>query len=220
MGKTAIVLGATGLTGGILLEKLLADKNYSTIKLFSRSSVKVKSEKIEEFIVDLLQLEKSAKDFTADEVYCCIGTTASKTKDKEKYKKIDYGIPVTAAKLSKKNGIETFVVMSSMGANSNSSVFYNKTKGEMERDVLKQNIKHTFILRPSLIGGNRDESRVGEKIGKIFMTIFNPLFIGPLKKYKMIHPEIIANCMKILANNPKNESIISSDKILLIANSK
>lgn len=220
MGKTAIVLGATGLTGGILLEKLLADKNYSTIKLFSRSSVKVKSEKIEEFIVNLLQLEKSLKDFTADEVYCCIGTTASKTKDKEKYKKIDYGIPVTAAILSKKNGIETFVVMSSMGANSNSSVFYNKTKGEMERDVLKQNIKHTFILRPSLIGGNRDESRVGEKIGKIFMTIFNPLFIGPLKKYIMIHPEKIANCMKILANNPKNESIISSDKILLIANSK
>ncbi|TMM31093.1 NAD-dependent epimerase/dehydratase family protein [Polaribacter aestuariivivens] len=220
MSKTAIILGATGLTGGILLEKLLADKRYSTIKLFSRSSVEVASEKIQEFIVDLLQLENHSKDFTGDEVYCCIGTTASKTKDKEKYKKIDYGIPVTAAKLSKQNGIETFVVMSSMGANPDSSVFYNRTKGEMERDVLQLKIKNTFILRPSLIGGNRDEKRIGEKIGKIIMSILNPLFVGALKKYRMIHPEKIASCMKILANKPEKEVIISSDKILLIANTK
>jgi uncharacterized protein YbjT (DUF2867 family) len=164
--KTAIILGATGLTGRFLLDQLIADKNYSKIKLFSRSSADVESEKIQEFLVDLLELEKYKVDFTGDEVYCCIGTTAAKTKDKEKYKKKDYGIPVTVAKLAKENNIETFIVMSSMGADAKSSVFYNKTKGEMERDVLTQNIKNTFILRPSIIGGKRNEFRLGETVGK------------------------------------------------------
>lgn len=220
MGKTAIILGATGLTGNLLLEKLISDKNYSKIKLFSRNSVDVSSGKIEEFIIDLLALEDSINDFVADEVFCCIGTTAAKTKDKKLYKAIDSGIPVTAAKIAKENGIGTFIVISSMGADANSSVFYNRTKGEMERDVLKQSINNTYILRPSLIGGNRNEFRLGEKIGKGIMRIFNPLLVGSLEKYKMIHPEKIANCMRILANTKPNETIFSSDNIQEIANTK
>lgn len=213
MKKTAIILGATGLTGSILLEQLIADKNYRTIKLFSRNSVDIVSEKIQEFIVDLLKLEASEHNFTADEVFCCIGTTAAKTKDKNRYKAIDYGIPVTAAKLAKKNQIQTFVVISSMGANVNSSVFYNKTKGEMERDVLQQNIQNTYVVRPSLIGGNREENRVGERIAKGIMSLLNPLFVAGFKRYKMIPPETIATCMKKLANNPQNKTIYRSDEI-------
>ena len=220
MGKTAIILGATGLTGNLLLEHLIADKNYSKIKLFSRNSVNVTSDKIQEFIIDLLALEDSAKDFVADEVFCCIGTTAAKTKDKKLYKAIDYGIPVKAAKIAKENGITTFIVMSSMGADANSAVFYNRTKGQMERYVLKQRINNTYVLRPSLIGGDRNEFRLGEKIGKGIMRIFNPLLLGSLEKYKMIHPNKIATCMQFLANTKPNEIIFSSDKIQEIANIK
>mgnify|MGYP001276323203 CR=1 FL=1 len=219
MPKTAIILGATGLTGGILLQKLIADKTYTKIKLFSRNSVVIKSYKLEEHLIDLLDLNKSKELFTADEVFCCIGTTAFKTKDKKVYRTIDYGIPVSAAKLAIKNNISTFVVVSSMGANASSTVFYNKTKGEMERDVLKQNIKNTYILRPSLIGGNRTEIRVGERIGKGIMSVINPLFLGSLKKYKMIPAEKIASCMQILAKSDTNQSIFSSDQIVEIANS-
>ena len=219
MPKTAIILGATGLTGGILLQKLIADKTYTKIKLFSRNSVVIKSYKLEEHLIDLLDLNKSKELFTADEVFCCIGTTAFKTKDKKVYRTIDYGIPVSAAKLAIKNNISTFVVVSSMGANASSTVFYNKTKGEMERGVLKQNIKNTYILRPSLIGGNRTEIRVGERIGKGIMSVINPLFLGSLKKYKMIPPEKIASCMQILAKSDTNQSIFSSDQIVEIANS-
>jgi uncharacterized protein YbjT (DUF2867 family) len=219
MGKTAIILGATGLTGGMLLENLLADSSYSKIKLFSRNSVTNKSEKIEEFIIDLLKLNTFKNDFTADEVFCCIGTTAAKTNDKKRYKSIDYGIPVTAAKLAKENNIQTFIVVSSIGANASSTLFYNKIKGEMERDVLKEKIKNTFILRPSLIGGTRDEFRLGERIGKGLMSLLNPLMIGSLEKYKMIHPNKIAICMQKLAKTPKNKTIYSSQEILEIANS-
>ncbi|TXD52504.1 MULTISPECIES: NAD(P)H-binding protein [unclassified Polaribacter] len=220
MSKTAILLGATGLTGSLLLQKLIEDTTYTKIKLFSRSATKIKSDKIQEHIIDVLQLENYKEDFTADEVFCCIGTTAAKTKDSSKYKQIDYGIPVAAAKLAKENNMDTFVVMSSMGADAASSVFYSKTKGEMERDVLNQKIKNTYILRPSLIGGNRNEFRLGENIGKGFMSLMNPFMKGGLEKYKMIHPEKIASCMQKLANNHKNQSVFSSDEIEKIANSK
>ena len=220
MSKTAIILGATGLTGGILLQKLIADKTYTKIKLFSRKTTNIQSDKIEESLIDVLQLEKYKKEFTGDVVFCCIGTTSAKTKDKEVYKAIDYGIPVNAAKLAKENSIDTFVVMSSIGADAASAVFYSKTKGEMERDVIEQRIKNTSILRPSLIGGNRDEFRFGEKLGKGFMSLFDPLLKGKLEKYKMIHPDKIASCMQQLAKSSTNQSVFSSDEIVEIANSR
>lgn len=208
MKKTAIILGATGLTGNHILHKLIEDKNYETIKLFSRSKIDGLPKKVKQFIGDILDLAQFKANFTADEVYCCIGTTAKKTPDKTLYKKIDYGIPFAAAKLSKENNIATFLVVSAMGANAQSTVFYNKTKGEMEHDVLKQNIINTFILRPSLIGGERKESRILEKIGLVVIKIIQPLFIGKLKEYKIIDAENIAQAMINLANTKNNAGVI------------
>ncbi|MEP3836906.1 MAG: NAD(P)H-binding protein [Algibacter sp.] len=218
MKKTAILLGATGLTGGILLQKLIEDNTYQSIKLFSRSKIEGLPAKVTQYIVDLLDLEQFRAVFTADEVYCCIGTTKAKTPNKGVYKQIDYGIPVAAAKLSKENAIETFLVVSALGANSNSAVFYNKTKGEMERDVQKQNIKNTFILRPSLIGGVRQEQRTLEKIGLAIFKVLQPLFIGKLEQYKITEPEAIAQAMINLANSaPYAEVIITSNEIKRIS---
>ncbi|MBE7685721.1 NAD-dependent epimerase/dehydratase family protein [Tenacibaculum piscium] len=211
--KTAIILGATGLTGGLLLDKLIADENYKTIKVFTRKSTGKASLKVKEFIGDLLLLENFKEDFFADEVYCCIGTTAKKTKDKTRYKNIDYGIPVAAAKLSKENDIPFFVVISAMGANEKSSVFYNKTKGEMEQAVLAQNIKNTYILRPSLIKGNRTETRFAEDLGNCIARIINPFLIGKLAKYKNIKAETIAAAMKNISALKLTETILFSDTI-------
>lgn len=221
MKKTAIILGASGLTGSVLLEKLLKDERYENIKLFSRSKIDDVPNKVTQFIGDLLELNQFEKDFTGDEVYCCIGTTLKKTPDKTLYKQIDYGIPVAAAKLSKKNNIATFLVISALGADANSTVFYNKTKGKMEQDVLQQQIKNTFILRPSLIGGNRNETRILEKIGLMVFKIIQPLFIGSLKKYKITEAEHIATAMIKLANTTNtNEVFITSTNIKQIANNK
>ncbi|WP_339697710.1 NAD(P)H-binding protein [uncultured Marixanthomonas sp.] len=214
MAKTAIILGATGLTGSILLQRLLNDDSISTIKLFSRSSSNVKSPKVEEHLVDMFELESQTEHFTGDVVFCCIGTTKSKTPDKETYKKIDYGIPVTAAKLAKQNSISKFIVISALGSNPESSVFYNKVKGEMECDVLQQNISETYILQPSLIGGDRSENRTGESIAQFFAKVFG--FLIP-KKYKMIEPETIAKAMQNLLYKPYSETRIPSDEIKKIA---
>jgi uncharacterized protein YbjT (DUF2867 family) len=214
MKKTAIILGATGLTGSILLKKLLKDPAFEKIILFSRRSAEENSPKIEEHLIDMFQLEKHSEAFKANVVLCCIGTTKAKTPDKETYKKIDYGIPITAARLTKQNGIETFIVISAMGADENSGIFYNKTKGEMQRDVLKQQIKNTYILQPSLIVGNRDEKRSGEKVAAFFMKIFG--FLVP-KKYKMIKAETIAEAMQVLEKQGFSKKQITSNEIKQIA---
>ena len=213
MSKTAIILGATGLTGGLLLEQLLIDSRYRKIKLFSRTSCNIKHDKIEEHLVDLLDLKSHKSLFTADEVFCCIGTTKAKTPNEEIYLEIDYGIPVMAAQLSNQNNIDTFIVISALGADKQSNIFYNRTKGRMEEAVFMEKIPNTYILQPSLIGGDRNEKRVGEFIAKLFMKLVNPFMIGSLSKYKSIHPLTIAKCMVLLANSSHSSGIIVSDEI-------
>ena len=211
--KTAIILGATGLTGGSLLRQLLDDDRYERIKLFSRCKVGFAHPKIEEHLVDLLELRSDELDFEGDEVYCCIGTTKAKTKNKDLYRKIDLGIPVTAAKLARENGIKTFIVISALGANPKSKIFYNRIKGEMEAKVLQVGIPKTHILRPSLISGKREEVRIGEWIAKQLMRIANLFMVGPWEKYRSIHPITIAKCMVRLANHNYAKVIIESDEI-------
>ncbi|MCM8569753.1 NAD(P)H-binding protein [Gramella jeungdoensis] len=217
-GKSAIILGATGLTGSILLEKLLKDERYEKIKVFSRQHVSQKHPKIEEFLINLFELEKVGALFTADEVFCCVGSTQRKTPDEEIYRMVDFGIPATAARLSKLNGIRTFQVISAMGANENSRFFYNRTKGEMEGAVMEHRIENTYILRPSLIGGERQESRPMEYAWKKIMTLGDHLLVGKLKKYRSIHPETIAKAMIFLANSEYSSGKIESDEIKRIAN--
>ena len=216
-GKTAIALGATGLTGGKLLEMLLEDEDYEKVKLFSRSSVGLSHPKIEEYLGDMLQLQAFEKEFVGDVVFCCIGTTKSKTPDKEVYKKIDFGIPKSAAELARNNNIGTFIVISALGANAKSNVFYNRVKGEMEEAVLATKIAETYILQPSLIGGNRKEKRFGELVFKQMMKLVNIVLVGPLDKFRSISPENIAKCMVWLAKNEYDDVRIPSDKIKQIA---
>ncbi|MBI9058405.1 MAG: NAD(P)H-binding protein [Labilibaculum sp.] len=216
MGKTAIVLGASGLTGKLLLNQLLEDEDYTSVKIFTRRSLKLVHPKLKEYVGDLLKLEEFKKDFTGDEVFCCIGTTAKKTKDKAIYKKIDFGIPTSAAKLARANKIKSFVVISALGANHKSNIFYNRTKGEMEKVILNQKIANTYILRPSLIKGKREENRLGEGVGAFFMKMVNPFLCGGWKKYRAIEAETIANAMHALAQAKPDYNIIESDKIQAI----
>lgn len=210
MKKTAIILGATGLTGSHVLKQLINDQNYSTIKLFSRKESGVSHPKIEEYIGDLLQLDTFKENMFGDEVYICIGTTKKKTPDHVKYREIDLGIPVRAAEICKTNGVSKLAVVSAIGANSTSSIPYNKIKGEMEDAVMGAKIDSTYIIRPSFIAGNRLEHRSGEKIG---IAIFNFLkFIIP-KKYRAVNAKAIASKMIELCNSKEPSRIIESNEI-------
>ncbi|MCO4813291.1 MAG: NAD(P)H-binding protein [Flavobacteriales bacterium] len=210
MQKTAILLGATGLTGSLVLEQLISDKNYVTIKVFSRKPSGVSHPKVKEYIGDLFKLDVFKEDMTGDEVYICIGTTKKKTPDHELYRKIDLGIPTQVAEICKANGVSTLAVVSAIGANANSAVPYNKIKGEMENAVIKVNIAQTYILRPSFIAGNRKEHRTGEKIG---VAIFKFLrFLIP-EKYRAVDASDIATKMIELCNSNIPSKIIESNDI-------
>ena len=211
--KTAIVLGATGLTGGLLVDSLIDNDAYRLIKLFSRRPSGNSSPKVREFVGDVLQLEQFKDDFFGDEVFVCVGTTSAKTRDRSVYRDIDFGIPVSAARLAVENKIPVFMVISALGSNAGSRVFYNRTKGEMEQAVLEQELPHTFILRPSLIVGNREERRMGESAAEVLLKILQVFLRGNLKKYKAINAESIAAAMIELAGSLPDKQIIESDLI-------
>tara|TARA_B100001173_G_scaffold96021_1_gene83101 strand:- start:91 stop:750 length:660 start_codon:yes stop_codon:yes gene_type:complete len=216
--KSAIILGATGLTGSYVLKKLLNNSNYTEIIVFSRRPLDIEDQKLKVIECDLLNLEEQKDLFKADEVYVCIGTTNNKTPNKKIYREIDFGIPVTTAQLCRENRIDNLIIVSSLGANSKSSVFYTKTKGEMEESVLEMEIQNTYLLRPSIIMGPRKEKRMGEALGKMITFLINPLLVGSLKKYKGIHTETIAQAMINLCNGKKySKKIIESNAIWDIA---
>lgn len=217
MKKTALLLGASGLTGSLLLELLLSDSDYVKIKLFSRKNSGLTHPKIEEHVIDLLHLENYSADFTGDVVFCCIGTTKAKTPNETEYRAIDYGIPVAAAQLAKLNNIPTFIAISALGATTNSPVFYNRIKGEMEQSVIAFGIPRTYLLEPSLISGDRKEVRVGETMAMYLMKIINPLLFGTLKKYRSIAPKNIAKTMWYLSKNEYPKTIIPSDTIFSLS---
>lgn len=219
-GKIAIILGATGETGKILLKLLLEDQRYTKLIVFGRRSVGFTNDKLQEFIIDLFELDKYQSQFIADEVFCCIGTTKAKTPNKDDYRKIDYGIPTISARLCSENKIDTYLVISALGANADSRVFYNRVKGEMEMEVLARNIPNTYILQPSLIAGPREEKRAMEYLGKLMFRLLNPLLFGRFKKYRSIESSSIANAMIWLANGSYKSGIIRSDQIQALGESR
>ncbi|PQB05348.1 NAD(P)H-binding protein [Aureitalea marina] len=214
MGKSALILGASGLTGSYLLDRLLQSDQFQLVRALVRSPLGEEHSKLEEIKADMFDLKAVEELFQVDVVFCCIGTTKAKTPDKSMYMKIDKGIPEEAAKLSAKHGVPQFVVISAMGADAKSSIFYNRVKGEMEVSVLAQDIPHIHVLRPSLIGGQRQEKRGGEKIAQIFMGTFSWLVPA---NYKMIHPATIAQAMLNLALRPGDQKIYTSGEISQLA---
>lgn len=217
MGRTAIVMGANGLTGGLLVNSLLSNNHYSKIIVFVRSQFHLSQPKLQIEQINLLNLFDYKDHFIADVLFCCIGTTKAKTPDKNLYRQIDYGIPTNAAKICEMNGIPNFIVMSSMGANVNSSFFYSKLKGHMEQAVLNTTIKNIYILRPSLITGKRNEFRLFELIAKAAMKVLNLFLVGSFKKYQSIKAKTIAKAMIALDLKGSTSRVIESEEIKKIA---
>ncbi|HEV8283222.1 MAG TPA: NAD(P)H-binding protein [Chitinophagaceae bacterium] len=201
--KTATVIGATGLIGGELLKFLLNDDYFKTVRVIIRRPFNRGHPKLEKKLVDfndndslLVALDGS------DVIFCTVGTTQKKVKgDEQAYRKVDYDIPVHAARFCKMTGCKTFVLVSSVGANSKSGNFYLKLKGEVEDAVKELGIESVHIMRPSMLLGERKEFRLGEKIGQPIMKAFS--FLLP-SKYKPVQARDVAKAM--LAASKQNRT--------------
>lgn len=218
--KTAIVFGATGLTGNYLLNLLLNDSRYEKVKVFVRREINFPAnEKLEVNIVELASPEKYSQLLAGNDLFCCLGTTIAVAGSKEAFRKIDFELPVKIAEAASKNKISSFIVVSSLGADSKNSNFYLKTKGEMEEAIQKFPFRKFSSLRPSMLLGYRKEFRLGELIGKVLMKALGFIFTGSLKKYKAIHAEDVAKAMIAIANNDFAEKTFESNRIQDIADS-
>lgn len=217
MGKTAILLGATGLIGGHCLQFLLKSARYCRVVCLVRKKLPVINDKLEQVVVDFDHLQNYADELKGDDVFCCLGTTIKVAKTKENFRKVDYQYPLEAGKIALANGATQYLLVSSLGADKDSLVFYSKTKGEVERDIAALGYPALHIMKPSLLLGDRTESRLGEKVGEAVMTSLSFLMQGPLKKYRAIDAEAVAFAMVHLASKEQSGTHIhQSDAIQAI----
>ena len=187
------IVGASGLIGGCLVDELL-QTNDNKITLISRRPLGLSNSRIHELIVDFTNqsaLNEALKG--VDAVFIAIGTTQKKMKgDLSAYRKVDYDIPVAVAQACVINNVPKLLMVSSAGADSSSSNFYLRIKGEVEQAIEKMPIQYIGIFQPSLLMGNRNEFRLGERISQLIMPIFS--FVIP-SKYKPIAAKSIAKAM-------------------------
>ncbi len=214
--KTAILFGATGLTGTHVLKNLIRDERYEKIKVFTRSAPGIKSTKIQVFETTLEDIDRHEHEIKGHDLFCCLGTTIKKAGSRKNFRKVDYEFVIKIAARAAGNEVPCFLVISSIGANPDSSNFYLRTKGEMERDVLEFGLNKAVILRPSMLLGKRGDFRFAEEAGKIFMRLIRPVLRGKLKKYRAIEAETVAVAMVKLANIPTTKVIFESDEISLL----
>jgi uncharacterized protein YbjT (DUF2867 family) len=172
--QTAVVIGATGLIGSLLLQQLLNDDAFTKVRILVRKPMNSLHPKLETQLVDFNNYEDyKTKLGTGVCIFCCIGTTNAHVKGNEtEYRKIDFDIPVNAARFGKEAGFQQFLIVTAATANSNSRIFYNRLKGEVEDVISTFNYPSFHIFRPSFLLGNRVEQRTGERIFKfIFKAI-------------------------------------------------
>ena len=199
--KKAIIFGASGFVGSYLLTELLNNPDYEEVIAVVRKDLDIRHSKLKILIGDYYSLPDLKAKLIADDIFITLGSTKKKTPKLEEYYQVDHDYPVLAANLTKQNGATSVFLLTAIGTNPKSNVFYVRTKGEVERDIIALNFDHTHIFRPSMIMGNRKEKRLVEKnIMKIWSAI-NPLLVRKATKYRGITAQNIAKSMNNAAKN-------------------
>lgn len=194
---TAVVLGASGLTGQLVVQELLNNKDFKTVRVLVRNPINIMHPKLQECIVDF----NDKKDFAlkmgeGDVIFSCIGTTQKQVNgDKILYEKIDHDIPVNAAEIGIGHHFKKFLVISAVGANEKSSNFYLSLKGKTESSLKEFPFESISIFQPSLLNGRRKERRFKEKLAETIMDLISFLFVGPFQKYHAIGANTVAKAM-------------------------
>jgi len=202
-----LLAGATGLVGGLCLQRLLADPAFHRIVVLARRPPALQHPKLIAHVVAFDQMEQARAWFHVDKIVCALGTTIRQAGSQERFRKVDHDYPLRIARIGLEQGARHFLLVSALGANPRSSVFYNRVKGEVEMHVQELPYPQITIVRPSLLLGTRREFRAGEEIGKRLA------FLVP-GKYKPVQADDVA---KVLVEAARQEvpgvEVIESDEI-------
>lgn len=213
--KTVMIVGATGLVGSAVIRMALADASITRVVVPSRRPLGLQHGKLVNPVVDFDALPPGADWWRVDAVVCTLGTTIRKAGSQAAFRKVDYRYPLEVARLARAAGAAAYAFTSSMGANAKSRSFYLRTKGETERDLAGVGFASLTLLRPSLIGGERDEQRRGEALGLKILSALEPLLP---RRYRIVPAERIAAMLlaSVMAARPgvrivESETIRSGD---------
>ena len=207
--KIALIVGATGLVGKQVLNELLDNTYYEEIILLVRRSSQIKDSRIKEVIIDFDELESHAAEISANDYYCCIGTTMKAAKSKEAFYKIDHEYPMTLGKIALSDpNFEQYLLVSSLGANADSAIFYNRVKGELEDALKALGLKRLHIFQPSLLIGKRSDFRFFEELAKFCSSILSFFVIGSSKRLWAIEGHEVSKSMFLIAKENKDENLI------------
>lgn len=208
-GYSAVLAGATGLVGFQLLKQLLQEDRCRSLTVLARRplpqlpGLEMPRDKLHVITADFDRMDEALNDIQADVVFCALGTTIKKAKSQEAFRQVDLGYPVALGEWAKAHGASKMIIVSAMGANEKSAVFYNRVKGEAEAALRVIGLPELHIVRPSLLLGKREEFRLGEKIAVLLGPALSLLMQGPLRGYRPVHAEDVATFMRNIASVPQ-----------------
>jgi uncharacterized protein YbjT (DUF2867 family) len=213
--KTALIVGATGAVGRRLAPLVAASHDYARlIVLHRRPTPFAKLAKVEEHVIDFAELMAFSSGGEVHAVFCCVGTTQKKAGSTAAFEQVDRDIPVALARWAAAKHASVFVTLSSLGADAGSSSVYLRTKGEMEAGVAGSGVRSAYILRPSLLKGERSEFRLAERVGNRALSIVGPLMVGPMRRYRAVGTDTVARAMLACAQKgDPGVHIVESDAI-------
>ena len=200
MNLHAIVLGATGATGRELVKYLIKNPKLTKISIFSRKEIGIDDEKLIKHIIDFSSLENYKNIIKGDILFSALGTTLKDAGSKENQFLVDYTYQYKFAKIAAENGVSNYSLVSAQGANSSSSFFYPKIKGELEESIKKLNFNTIHIFQPSFLIRQKDLIRSGEKVA---ISIF--LFLNKFGLFKSMQPISVAFLATIMIDEALNE---------------
>jgi uncharacterized protein YbjT (DUF2867 family) len=171
--NSVAILGATGLVGSECVRQFAESREFArVVALARRARLGVVAEaRVETRVIDFERLDEAAEHFRVSHIVCALGTTMRKAGSRERFRRVDHDYPLAAAHVGVRQGARHFLLVSALGANARSRIFYNRVKGEVENDIRALPYRSVTIVRPSLLLGERDEVRLGESIGKLLARI-------------------------------------------------
>jgi uncharacterized protein YbjT (DUF2867 family) len=218
LARSAVVLGATGLVGRNCLERLLGDPVYNRVLVLARKPAKREHPKLQWIVTDFGGLQQYGRLLGADDVFCCMGTTIRTAGSREAFRNVDFGYVVDAAQAAAENGAKQMLLVSALGANRHSKVFYSRVKGDTEEAIRDLPFQGTQIFRPSLLLGEREQFRLGERMAVVTLAPLSFLLVGPARKFRPVRAAAVAAAMVAVAKTaPEGVNVYEPDRITALA---
>lgn len=206
---TALLAGATGLVGSECLQCLLGQDTYSRVLVVTRRELdeQAANSKLRPIVTEFDQLESLSEELVADHVFCALGTTMRKAGSREQFRMVDLEYPLRLAQIARAGGARHFSLVSAMGASRSSPFFYSRVKGELEQSLRDLDWPSLAIFRPSVIAGDRQESRPGERVGERLLRM------APARWRPVEASDIAAAMVRVALEEPPGLTIIESSDI-------